>query len=262
MSSQKAMINTLMFYHWDNTLFNNMVMPQSLNRDEVISAILLETSDFPLVITDLDTLKYSIEVWSKHRIDIWNKLLSTTNYEYNPIENYDRSESTTDTLTQTGYGTVKGDGGVTSVSHSNVKSGEIAKTISGRYADQNSGSDTNTESVSAFNDSGFDNHEQSVLQHGLKVERSYNNYMEVETYGTPDDLMNPTEIETTRTTNLAGERTDKNFTDTRTITQRIHGNIGVTTTQQMIEQERNIVRFDIVDEIVKDYKTEFCILIY
>lgn len=262
MASQKAMINTLMFYHWDNALFNNMSIPQTLNRDDVVSAILIETSDFPVIITDLETLRYAIEVWSKHRIDVWEKLLETTNYEYNPIENYDRTESTTDILTETGYGTVKGDGGLTTISHSNVKSGETTKTISGRYSDQNSGSDTSTESVSAFNDGGFSNHEQNVLQHGLKVERTYNNYAETESCGYPDDLLNPTEIETTKTTNLGGERTDKNFTDSRTITGRIHGNIGVTTTQQMIQAQRDIVRFDIIDEIVKDYKTEFCILVY
>lgn len=296
MASQKAMINTLMFYHWDNTLFNNMMIPVSLNRDEVISAILLETSDFPLVITDLDTLKYSIEVWSKHRIDIWNKLIETTNYEYNPIENYDRTESTTDTLTQTGYGIVKGDGAEDKTERSLVKSGMINKTISGNiengksgsidksisgsYTDANTGEDINTNSVSAFNDNGFSDHEQNTLLHGLSTERMYNGYVETENYvnyketekynsyeetqsfGYPDSIENPTDIETIKTTKNSGERTDKNFTDTRIINQRIHGNIGVTTTQQMIEQERNIVRFDIIDEIVKDYKTEFCILIY
>lgn len=43
---------------------------------------------------------------------------------------------------------------------------------------------------------------------------------------------------------------------------RTWGNIGVTTTQEMIEQERNVSRFNIVDEIVDSFKEEFCILVY
>lgn len=43
---------------------------------------------------------------------------------------------------------------------------------------------------------------------------------------------------------------------------RAHGNIGVTTTQQMIEQERNIVKFNIYDYIVDSFKNRFCILVY
>lgn len=43
---------------------------------------------------------------------------------------------------------------------------------------------------------------------------------------------------------------------------RMYGNIGVTTTQQMIEQERSIALFDLFSVIINDFKSEFCILIY
>lgn len=296
MSSQKAMINTLMFYHWDNTLFNNMQLPTELNRQTVIDAILLETSDFPLIITDLPTLKYSIELWSKHRVDIWKKLYDTTQYEYNPIENYDRHEITHDDLYETGYGLVKGDGAEDKTERALVKSGQIDHTksgyvehtkagaidrsINGSYTDANTGTDINTNAVSAFNDNGYSDHEQTSLQHGLSTERMYNGYVETETYtnyaetdhyntyvetesyGLPDSIYNPTDIETIKTKNLSGERTDRNFNNNRTIDAHIHGNIGVTTTQQMIQAEREVVMFDVIDQIVTDYKTTFCILIY
>ena len=262
MASQKAMINTMLFYHWDNTLFNNMLIPEELDRDIVISTILLETSDFPLIITDLETLRYSIELWSKHRIDIWNKLYETTQYEYNPIENYDRYEITTDNLQERGYGTIKGDGALNKTEKTNIKSGTIEKTIAGSYRDSNSGSDVSTNGVSAFNDIGFADHEQNTFQHGLSTERTYNNYRENESYGAPDDVYNPTETEIVKTTNLGGERTDKNFDNNRTINGHIHGNIGVTTSQQMIEAQRKVVMFDVIEQIVTDFKTTFCILIY
>lgn len=43
---------------------------------------------------------------------------------------------------------------------------------------------------------------------------------------------------------------------------RIHGNIGVTTTQQMLQSEREVARFDIYAEIVSDFIDKFCVAIY
>lgn len=42
----------------------------------------------------------------------------------------------------------------------------------------------------------------------------------------------------------------------------IYGNIGVTTTQQMIEEERRVVKFNITDYIIDSFKRRFCLLIY
>lgn len=43
---------------------------------------------------------------------------------------------------------------------------------------------------------------------------------------------------------------------------RMYGNIGVTTTQQMLEAERNVDRFDIYAEIINDFKKRFCLEVY
>ena len=48
--------------------------------------------------------------------------------------------------------------------------------------------------------------------------------------------------------------------DTRTT--RRTGNIGVTTTQQMLEAERQIADFNLIDIIVNSFKYRFCILVY
>lgn len=45
-------------------------------------------------------------------------------------------------------------------------------------------------------------------------------------------------------------------------TGRAYGNIGVTTTQQMIEEERRISEFDIENVIIQEFKKTFCLLIY
>ena len=43
---------------------------------------------------------------------------------------------------------------------------------------------------------------------------------------------------------------------------RMWGNIGVTTTQQMINEQRDIVKFNIADYIIENFKQRFCLLIY
>lgn len=40
------------------------------------------------------------------------------------------------------------------------------------------------------------------------------------------------------------------------------GNIGVTSTQELIERQRAVVEFNIIDRIIKDFIARFCILVY
>lgn len=201
MASQKAMINTMLFYHWDNSLFDDMEIPAGVDKNLVVSAILEETSDFPVLITDLETLRFAITQWSKHRVDIWKHFLETTRYEYNPIENYDRTE-TEDTTSN------KDDTMTSSTTRT--------------------GADTDTESVSAFNAAGLTDHTKSTTSYG---------------------------------SGSSGTDTVK-AEDKFKRTLKVHGNIGVTSSQDMIKQEREITDFDIIDIIVSEYKKKFCIVIY
>ncbi len=52
--------------------------------------------------------------------------------------------------------------------------------------------------------------------------------------------------------------------DTGTVTREReeHGNIGVTTTQQMIREEREVADFSLYQLIIDDFKTRFCIMVY
>lgn len=60
---------------------------------------------------------------------------------------------------------------------------------------------------------------------------------------------------------------DRERTGTGTTTQsrhsgRISGNIGVTTTQQMLESERESRKYSTVYEIIGEFKERFCLLVY
>lgn len=55
-----------------------------------------------------------------------------------------------------------------------------------------------------------------------------------------------------------------NGEDTGTITREReeHGNIGVTTTQQMIREEREVADYSLYQLIIDDFKMRFCIMVY
>lgn len=50
--------------------------------------------------------------------------------------------------------------------------------------------------------------------------------------------------------------------ETVTHSATLKGNIGVTTTQQMIEAERDVVKFNIYNYIIDAFKMRFCVLVY
>ena len=60
----------------------------------------------------------------------------------------------------------------------------------------------------------------------------------------------------------SSENVKDDASHTVTRTREEHGNIGVTTTQQMIKEEREISNFDMYQIIADDFKTRFCVMIY
>lgn len=64
-------------------------------------------------------------------------------------------------------------------------------------------------------------------------------------------------ITNTEKENVNDERTGKH-----TRTGRVHGNVGVTTSQQMIQSERDLVVFNLYDIIAESFIENFCLMVY
>ena len=72
-----------------------------------------------------------------------------------------------------------------------------------------------------------------------------------------------TDVDNTTDTTSAGNLKHKGEEHEGTKhTGRLHGNIGVTTSQQMLQSELDIARFNIINEITKLFMTELCICVY
>ena len=92
-------LSPLGLYRWDDTIFDLMQIPTELDKPTLIDNLLTETAELEVLYPNPVVFKNLVGVWSAKQIDIWNRLYATTQYEYNPIENYNRYETGSDSGT-------------------------------------------------------------------------------------------------------------------------------------------------------------------
>lgn len=154
-------------------------------------------------------------MYSKKWLDIWETMF----YDFDPIENYNMREQLTNDQKTMLYGK-KDTFTITNMQH----------TKTGTETDQPGDTSTETDQVYAFNSQTPSNADKRT------VTRSGSNVTEYNTTDTDTGSSN---------NQLSGTDTEtRNYVLTRT------GNIGVTTSQQMIEQQRKLVMYDYFDSVV------------
>ena len=136
-------------YNYDNSLFDELTLPDGLDRENVISNILMETAELEALYPNIVVFKMAIHQWSKKNCPIWQKLKETTEYEYNPIYNTDRTYYWEDVTNETR----STDGDETTVRKSNGSSSSHS---------QNGGSDSNEQKVSAYDSSEYQPRQQDT----------------------------------------------------------------------------------------------------
>lgn len=187
---------------WDNTLFDNMSLPDDVALDDVVDHIIFKYGDAPLFSPDPAVMKYYITKWSARRLPQWVRFKNAIEEEYNPLENYDRTEETTDYFTH-GHKVVTND----DLTHGLTTEGQISADNASTYQPDSK----------AIN-SGKDQRDLDETHSG-QDKRDYNSH--------------------------------------------IHGNIGVTTSQQMLTSELEVIpKLDLLDFIADDFHSEFNIMIY
>lgn len=215
-------------YNYDDTLFNGFNVPEGLVKQIAIDTILMRTRELEILYPDFTYMKNRITIWSnKYQIN-WKKLYDTTVLEYNPIENYDRMEDWTDTDDETSTSARDNTRNTTNTVKS-TSTNEIMNSVN--VTDQNT----------AFN-AGLADHAKQITD-GDTTENG--------------SITNTETGKDTENENVNGGRTGRH-----TKTGRAHGNIGVTTSQQMIQSERDLVVFNLYDVIAESFIENFCLMVY
>ena len=222
------------FYQYDKTLFDNIVLPDGIDKDNLVSEIMRNSGDLYPYHQVPEYLKRNITFWFSRRLFDFDRMYESLRMEYSPIENYDRIEDIKREYKDSGTDTeILTLGSSTTSSHT------------GTDTDSTQGGGSNEKGVSAYNEDGYTNREKDTETHNSNNTQTYNS-----------------------TVTNTGSGTDKTQTDygkqrTETENTRIHGNIGVTTSQQMIESEMSLrAKYDIYKIISREFEREFLVQIY
>ena len=233
----------------DETLFSNMVLPDGVDRDLVIDTIIEKYGMQTLMRPEPSYMKKHIGIWSRRHLLTWTKLYNTINLTYNPIDNTDKYEDYTDKRTT-----------------SRTTTGKNALNTSEETALDTSGTDAKTEKETTGESRNESTKHDVSAENASDYQADARDSIAASSDGNRENLMSGTTSTKSSGTNSATSSgtidETEDYTDTFTHTLHTHGNIGVTTTQQMIEAEREIVRYNLVEEIAADYQAAFCLDIY
>lgn len=330
MSQSYDRISLWGFYQYDNNVLETLVLPNSFTEEEkqtIKDNIIISSAELELYYTDLNFFKFAVGAWSKKKCPSWDKMKLALDAEYNPLENYDRHESWTDSTegstdtsttnsntlakTNSNNGSVVVDSDTTdneTLTGRNVVDGETHET---KHEEGTTNSTTTGEDSTIQNSSGTNTPNQTVLNevYGMNPNELWSNHDRSTTTGTNTDTSSTTGSSTTESTaegsteldstnaitndvvttqndtKTGTSSTDSTTTTTGSATEnqtgsgtgrtqgtnesesthegRLHGNIGVTTSQQMLESEielRN--KYNIYDIIINDFIDEFCLRVY
>ena len=231
MSSAKfTLIGAYQFFNnAGDDLFINLDLPEGVNTEVLENNILFQGGEFEVQSANPFFIQTMIGNWSKvyyDTIDRWVKALAI---DYAPLENYDRQEHWTD----------ESDGSGTSSRRGSIENDRsIAETVT---------LDATTTDHTETKKSAFDS-------------SSYSPYQDESSTGTVDQ-------DTTANTTINDDTSITDGTNTTTTNDsehngRVHGNIGVTTSQQMLTQELDMGYWNLYQRITDLFLREFTIPVY
>lgn len=277
----KANLSLMGMYLYDKTILDNLVIPTGMDSDLLKENLLMEAAELEVLYTDFDFFKLAIGSWSKKQLPVWTELLKTTQYEYNPIWNKDGmvSEVVTRNLAAT-----EDVSDVNTTTHADTDTRTRADTDTRTHLDTDTttldNTDEQTRDLAGTNDStsshgvfGYNSStkapesediiDQDTTDTGTVTDTHTGTITDAHT-GTITDAHTGTITDAHTGTITDARIIDRDTSDTGTIaTYRTEqGNIGLTSTQDLIKAQREVVQINIMDIIIHDFIDRFCLKIY
>ena len=243
----RARLDLLGIYQFDNTVLDLLEVPEDEDGNELIDKdtlkdnLLMDTAEMEILYPDASFLKLAIGAWSKKQVPIWSELYASTQYEYNPIWNVDGKIVEDRELEGTDYRT---DDHTTERTHNDTMERTHDDTMERTHDD------------TLTTDNGTYGYNSSALAPESKIENAHDGTITDAHTGTISDAYTGTITDTDTGT------IKHDTSDTGTITTTRTGNIGITSTQSLIKEQRDVVQFNIMDYIINDFKNRFCLLVY
>lgn len=213
----------------NKSVFDLLNLPDGIDKDTCVDNIILECGEFEVLYSDPFFMRAAIGTWSNKHYRTFEKWINALNLEYDPLENYDRKEDWTDTGNRQNTLDFTDDTTTTTT----------GKTTTDGTSEQNGFTE---DQVSAFDSSSY----QESEKHIVDTDESHE-----------DEVNSTNEMKNASIQNTAGNEDSESVH-----TGRVHGNIGVTTSMQLIQSELELDRFNIIQEITNLFMVELCIMVY
>lgn len=242
-------------------IFENLTVPASIDRSTLIDLLLIRSAPFELLYPNATYLKAAIGTWSATHQRTFQKWMDALSIQYDPLNNYDRtetmSESELENRLRKGSSRVDVTDTESNDTESTTNRTQNSATIGNTKDNATNGANT-TNSVSAYDSNAWSNKDKSDST--TTNANSGTNMQSIS--GTDKD-------ESTSYTDRVGTRTDiakdtenENKLNARSHNLRAYGNIGVTTSQQMLESELKVSAWNVYEHISDLFLDEFCVLLY
>lgn len=209
----------------NKSVFDELSLPADMSRQTLIDSILMRSGEFEVLYSDPELMTKLVGIWSRKYYDTFSRWTKALRIQYDPLNNYDRTEEIEDITMRNEKSNTKTDG-------SNKTKSKV---------DVTTDNDTDsTFSESAYNEA--DPSEKSTDHSENDVHTVTKSKGEGEDHSTTD-----------------GTRAEDGSYKRKA---HLYGNIGVTTSQQMLESELNLGYWNLYNKITDMFITEFLLLVY
>ena len=255
--SMGATMSILGLWNNDHSIFDLMQLPEGFTADDretVTDSILTECAELEVLYPAPAVMKNVIGIWSRKELPTWQRIYNASLLEYNPIENYRRDETETieDDRAEEHSGT---DTNTASGTDTNRASGTDSTLGNSSSTTTDGGTDVTKNDVTGYDSNAMVPSNQQTIEHGM-TQGVTENASNSTTYGRTDTVTHG-RIDSYQ----HGEKIEHSGGTTRT--NLAFGNIGVTTSQQMLTQEIDIAKIiNVIPYIVDSFKNRFCLLVY
>lgn len=226
------------FLAWDATVLDGVVVPEGMDAELMKNTLYMRCGELTSHWSSPGTFKAATTHWFlTHQWNIqhlYNLLLA----EYNPIHNYDRDETITIDVGENG-----GRGYNSEVTSTGETSGDSTRTPNLTNTDDT----TVKRNVSAFDSAEYQPRDEDVTD-ATRTESGTDN---IESH---DETSNNTATD-------YQEQTVNNRNENHV--NHMEGNIGVTTTQQMMQEEIALMKgFNLYDTVASMFEDDMMVLVY
>lgn len=233
----------------DSDLFSALTLPEGIEKDLFVDSLLLDAGEFSVLYGDPEFMRKMIGVWGRKYYRTFDKWIKALNVDYDPLYNLDVFEEWEDNGTKSNNSS-----GSYSRTDGYTRTEEVAEDITDTndLHNETSGSNITENTRSAFDATTYQPHDKQELT------------AESQSDDTGDVVR---DRDQTTSTQHSGTQTDThndsdNGSSKDTHTGHRYGNQGVTMSQQMLEAELDVQKWNLYQHMIDLFVNDFCVAVY